>query len=374
MGSHQKHLDVDSASREAKHHESRNRHYDRRYTGRDRSRTPTRRNRSRSPRGKRSASSSSSKPSPTPSLSISEISSEQKDNEKVSSSFKAKDVAVPEDYVLLEESRERCKLKTPELVKYKGFAKGTVTEPKERDKWINTLPVIDDISATPPYLQKVLRQGDMKYMMTEGQAIDMHSSLFAALNLLTISDAEGVQQEDRVNFRARSMRVISMLIQQLTTIRRAMAIDALKINKANIGAFGGRALDLKEADNPSREGQKVHWLFSKDMEDELLAEIKKKEKEAEKKKLVSFLYPLRQMNINTDPYALQLPPCLHEPVWKELSAPMSAGRLRYFAHNWSLITNDTFVLEAIKGYKLPFREGREPKTAARILLPRCLRP
>uniref|UniRef100_A0A914XPV2 Reverse transcriptase domain-containing protein n=1 Tax=Panagrolaimus superbus TaxID=310955 RepID=A0A914XPV2_9BILA len=189
----------------------------------------------------------------------------------------------------------------------------------------------------------------------------MHSSLFAALNLVAISDAEGVDEADRANFRARSMRVISMLIQQITTIRRSMAVDSLGVDKKVIGAFGGRALDLKEADNPSREGQKVHWLFAKDMEDDLLAEIKKKEKEWEKKKLVSFFKPFNQWDIKNDITYPLLPFYMPDPVWEEISAPMSAGRLRHFASNWSKITNDPFVLEAIKGYKLPFREGKKPK-------------
>uniref|UniRef100_A0A914YL49 Reverse transcriptase domain-containing protein n=1 Tax=Panagrolaimus superbus TaxID=310955 RepID=A0A914YL49_9BILA len=348
-------------------------------TGRDRSRTPTR-HRSRSPRRRRSRSTSKRRSiSPVRRRSKSPVRRRSKSPSRISEgsslygsssftpsdrdprTFKAKDVVVPDDYICSDDARLRCKLTEPEMEKFMSFARGTVTEPKERDKWISALPIVDHISATPPHLQKSLRSGDLKYLLSEGQAIDMQSSLYAALNLLAISDAQGVEDEDRVNFRARCMRVISMLIQQLTTIRRAMAVDSLKIDKKVIGAFGGRSLDLKEADNPSREGQKVHWLFAKDMEDELLAEVKKKEKEAEKKKSVSFFIPFGQWDIENDLLNSQLSFYVPAPVWEEITAPMTAGRLKYFASNWSKITNDTFVLEAIRGYKLPFRGGKIPK-------------
>uniref|UniRef100_A0AC34F4H4 Reverse transcriptase domain-containing protein n=1 Tax=Panagrolaimus sp. ES5 TaxID=591445 RepID=A0AC34F4H4_9BILA len=380
---HQKDME-DSASREAqKAHSGRKEsggHFHGKNiqrAGRDRSRTPPR-HRSRSPRRRRSRSPSkrrsyspihrrSRSPVRRHSTSTSRVSEVTSFDGSVSPSgrdprtFKAKDVVVPDDYVLSNDARERCKLTSVEMEKFMAFARGTVTEPKERDKWISALPVVDHISATPPHLQKCLRNGDLKYQLSEGQAIDMQSSLYAALNLLAISDAEGVEEGDRVNFRARSMRVISMLIQQLTTIRRTMAIDSLKIDKKVIGAFGGRSLDLKEADNPSREGQKVHWLFAKDMEDELLAEVKKKEKEMEKKKSVSVFKPFGLWDIDVDLIDPLSSFSIPDPVWEEFCAPMTAGRLKYFATNWSKITNDPFVLQAIKGYKLPFREGMIPK-------------
>ena len=57
------------------------------------------------------------------------------------------------------------------------------------------------------------------------------------------------------------------------------------------------------------------------------------------------------------------PPPINNTLWDELGLQQVnsnqmplAGRLKYFAKNWELVTNDPWVLSAISGYQICFTE------------------
>uniref|UniRef100_A0A914PG23 Uncharacterized protein n=1 Tax=Panagrolaimus davidi TaxID=227884 RepID=A0A914PG23_9BILA len=186
--------------------------------------------------------------------------------------------APPED-LPVEMTREKVNLTEAEITSFRGFAKGSAPDPRLRETWFNTLPTINDVAAAAPRLDKKLKGPNYKISMTESQAIQHHEGLFAALNLLMLSNASNIRgTDDEVKFRERAMRIISVQIQDLTVLRRLSALDSLGVPSGEVSGVRRKTLDLKPEKHPNVDGEQIHQLFSTEMVEDIKAYLKQKEK------------------------------------------------------------------------------------------------
>ena len=65
---------------------------------------------------------------------------------------------------------------------------------------------------------------------------------------------------------------------------------------------------------------------------------------------------LKQTSLSTTPVSKPVPADYQLPVLETLSPPnhKSAARLQFFVPNWRQITQDSWTLQTIQGYKIPF--------------------
>uniref|UniRef100_A0AC35GWB7 Reverse transcriptase domain-containing protein n=1 Tax=Panagrolaimus sp. PS1159 TaxID=55785 RepID=A0AC35GWB7_9BILA len=342
-----------------------------------------------SPRRGRSASRERRSRSPSPASSVN-------DEEMGNSGKGTVAPAAPPD---LEDAvnKVRVDLSSAELTKHRGFAKGCAPNGRDRETWMDSLPIINDVSGAAPRLNKAVRGRDMKVNLSERQIISMHDDLFAALNLITLANAGNIRGTDEeVKYRDRAQRVISLLIQDVTVIRRESALTSIGLSHATVSGIRKRTLDLIPEKHPSVDNEKIHNLFSADMMDEIGKALKKKEKD---KKLETRLVTVcsgrklvtvnpksksvttrmeenkRLLSISVTPIA-QDPKVMQSdigknralPKFEKIQAPLIAGRLKYYLNNWKIITQDRWVLKTIKGYALPFKSARKLRS------PKCRTP
>uniref|UniRef100_A0A914PG62 Uncharacterized protein n=1 Tax=Panagrolaimus davidi TaxID=227884 RepID=A0A914PG62_9BILA len=177
-------------------------------------------------------------------------------------------------------NKVRVDLSSAELAKHRAFAKGCAPNIRDRETWMDSLPVINDVSGAAPRLNKAVRGRDMKVNLSERQIISIHDDLFSALNLITLANAVNIRGTDEeVKYRDRAQRVISLLIQDVTVIRRESALTSIGLSHATVSGIRKRTLDLVPEKHPSVDNEKVHNLFSADMMDEIAKALKKKEKD-----------------------------------------------------------------------------------------------
>uniref|UniRef100_A0AC34QKE1 Uncharacterized protein n=1 Tax=Panagrolaimus sp. JU765 TaxID=591449 RepID=A0AC34QKE1_9BILA len=179
-------------------------------------------------------------------------------------------------------SRIRVDLPSVELDKFRGFAKGSAPSTRDRDMWMESLPIVNDVSSTAPRLDKSLRgKSNMKVTMSERQAIELHDGLYAALNLITLSNTQSVRgTEEELKYRDRALRVLSLLIHDVTVLRRESALVSVNVPQAVVPGIRKRTLDLIAENHPSVDNEMIHNLFASDM----LADVKKAIKKQEKDK------------------------------------------------------------------------------------------
>uniref|UniRef100_A0A914YX61 Reverse transcriptase domain-containing protein n=1 Tax=Panagrolaimus superbus TaxID=310955 RepID=A0A914YX61_9BILA len=261
----------------------------------------------------------------------------------------------PED-LRSEISRERVNLSDAEMVSFRNFARGTGTEARLRETWFGNLPMVNDVSAMAPRLDRKLKGKDMKIVFTENQAIQHHEGLYAALNLLTLSSSSTIRgTEQEITYRERTERVLSVLIHDLTVARRVAALDSLKVPVSEIPGAKRRTLDLKAERHPHLDDERIHNLFPADMVREIKDAIKEKDtkKAAPRLAFSSWvkLGPSSKIVPATRQFAQE-----NWPKFRKIDAPLEAGRLRYFACNWASVTSDSWVLRTVKGYSLPLRK------------------
>uniref|UniRef100_A0AC34FUL5 Reverse transcriptase domain-containing protein n=1 Tax=Panagrolaimus sp. ES5 TaxID=591445 RepID=A0AC34FUL5_9BILA len=284
-------------------------------------------------------------------------------------------------------SKVRVNLTEGDLHKHRGFAKGSAPGSREREAWMDSLPLVNDVSAMAPRLEKGIRGRDMKVNMSERQIIGIHDGLFSALNLITLSNVDNIRGTvEEAKYRDRAQRVISLLIQDVTVIRRESALTSIGLPPGTVSGIRKRTLDLVSENHPSLDNETVHNLFTSDMLEDIKKALKKKEKEkkAENRSVVSFhipkvvtvspksksvtpgvieseaplsksVNPIEQENKNFQNNAIE---SFIVPKFAEIQAPLTAGRLKHFICNWKLITRDRWVLKTIKGYSLPFKSAR----------------
>uniref|UniRef100_A0A914XY08 Reverse transcriptase domain-containing protein n=1 Tax=Panagrolaimus superbus TaxID=310955 RepID=A0A914XY08_9BILA len=261
----------------------------------------------------------------------------------------------PED-LKSEVTREHVNLSDDELVSFRNYARGTGTESRLRETWFGTLPMVNDVAASAPHLDRKLKGKDMKIIFTENQAIQLHEGLYAALNLLTLSSSSTIRgTEQEVTYRERTERILSVLIHDITVGRRVAALESLKIPIGEIPGARRRTLDLKSERHPHLDDKRIHNLFPADMAREIKEAVKEKDskKAAPRSEVFSILnvgYPCKLVPKETRQFTQGI-----WPKFKIIDAPLEAGRLRYFACNWALITSDSWVLRTVKGYSLPLR-------------------
>uniref|UniRef100_A0A914PIU4 Reverse transcriptase domain-containing protein n=1 Tax=Panagrolaimus davidi TaxID=227884 RepID=A0A914PIU4_9BILA len=228
-----------------------------------------RNNRDASPRRGRSASRESRSRFRTPTSSV---------NDEVRGNGNVAPAAPPdlEDAV----NKIRVDLSAEELAKHRAFAKGSAPNTRDRESWMDSLPVINDVSGAAPRLEKSVRGRDMKVNLSERQIISIHDDLYAALNLITLANTGNIRgTEEEVKYRDRAQRVISLLIPDVTVIRREAALTSIGLSHATVSGIRKRTLDLVPEKHPSVDNEKVHNLFSANMMEEIAKALKKKEKD-----------------------------------------------------------------------------------------------
>uniref|UniRef100_A0A914YLL5 Reverse transcriptase domain-containing protein n=1 Tax=Panagrolaimus superbus TaxID=310955 RepID=A0A914YLL5_9BILA len=283
-------------------------------------------------------------------------------------------------------SKVRVEMTAADLDKFRGFAKGSAPNGRDRDSWMDALPIVNDVASLSPRLDKTLRGNDMKISLTERQTIGIHDGLFAALNLMTLSNSQNIRgTEEEVKYRDRAQRVISLLIQDVTVLRREAALTSIGVPHAVVPGIRKRTLDLAPEKHPSVDNEFVHNLFSIDMMNDINKAIKKKEKDSKDTRWVvcnpgSLLATVTPDSISATPMVKEGKTPLSKavtqltqdkeitqkdnaknlmlPKFAQIQAPLTAGRLKFFISNWKLITQDRWVLKTIKGYSLPFKSLR----------------
>uniref|UniRef100_A0A914PDX6 Uncharacterized protein n=1 Tax=Panagrolaimus davidi TaxID=227884 RepID=A0A914PDX6_9BILA len=183
----------------------------------------------------------------------------------------------PED-LKTEVNRERVNLSEDEMVSFRNFARGTGPETRLRETWFGNLPMVNDVAAAAPRLDRKIKGKDMKVVLSENQAIQIHEGLYAALNLLALSSSSTIRGTDQeVTYRERTERIISVLIHDVTVCRRVAALESLKIPVTEIPGVRRRTLDLKSERHPHLDDERVHNLFPADMVREIKDVLKAKE-------------------------------------------------------------------------------------------------
>lgn len=243
---------------------------------------------------------------------------------------------------------------------YESFAKGTPLS--KNSDWLDKVARVDSVASRAPYLQRDFRCGEGALRLREQPIIEHHDLLYRILGVATLIGKEEHDQDQVKNCLA---SLTSMGIHQVTVWRRWMALENLRIPRQAIPGSSSLPLDLKEHDNPHKENDKIHYLFGAGAESEMEKLLKEKKKRREAERLV----PVSTIPFRNDPTPR------HDMVQKmHVKAPVTlakletpapddqfkACRIAKFLGKWHEITSDSFVLQAVQGYRIPFK-GRLPQ-------------
>uniref|UniRef100_A0AC34F141 Gag protein n=1 Tax=Panagrolaimus sp. ES5 TaxID=591445 RepID=A0AC34F141_9BILA len=195
----------------------------------------------------------------------------------------------------------RIILSTEEKSLYESMAKGTLCS--KNSEWLDKVARVESVANRAPYLQRDFRKGEGQLVIREQSLIEQHDMLYRTLGVASLIGKDGHDQDQVKNCMS---SLLSMMIHSVTVWRRWMALDNLGIPRQAIPGSSTMLLDLKEHDNPNKDGDKIHYLFGPVAEKDIERQIKdrkkaKERREADKPRFVTLFYGCTRENITTSP-------------------------------------------------------------------------
>jgi hypothetical protein len=261
------------------------------------------------------------------------------------------------------------------------FAAGVHMPDVQRPGFFESLPLVDALGATTPHLDPQLRsKHPSSVMVREGWLINQSDLHVNALAMLSIAHQLALQPTDGADIRgyiAVAMRLIATGLHDVSVVRRERALRSHHVHPHSaIPSFESLPLP-QEATTLPKSRETVQVLFGSELLAELtgsssnsdvqkalskLAESQPRHQNASRQRGGALKRPRSRSPINEnrsvhsfESFAISAPSkraCLGN--FSEIKSEKAANRLENLIQNWKIISNDPWLLDSIRGYRIDF--------------------